>query len=241
MCVTNDDKKPMRLQVFLAHAGIASRRACEDIIAYGKVTVNGEVITRPGSKIESGDIVRVDGIKIAGGETLRYVVMNKPAGYICTNSDPQNRLLARYLLPPETGERLYTIGRLDFRSSGLIIWTNDGDFAAKVSHPSSEIEKEYVVEAASPVPDTMIKDFLNGITIDGIVYRCREIEKYKRKSLRIVLIEGKNREIRRVFSHFHLHPVSLRRVRIGQVRLGNLAEGSCRPLTDAERAGLISR
>jgi 23S rRNA pseudouridine2605 synthase len=123
---------------------------------------------------------------------------------------------------------------LDYRSSGLILFTNDGDFAAKTSHPRSGIEKEYLVEAAGPIPDLMIEAFEGGILIEGVYYRSAAIERLGRKTLRIVLVEGKNREIRRVFSHFHLHPAKLHRIRIGPVQLSDLAEGKTRSLTPDE-------
>jgi 23S rRNA pseudouridine2605 synthase len=138
------------------------------------------------------------------------------------------------LLPPEITERLYNVGRLDYRSSGLVIFTNDGDFAAKISHPRQGIEKEYFVEAAGPIPDEFVRSFEEGVTIEGVRYQARKIEREGRRRLRVVLIEGKNREIRRVFSHFHLHPNLLRRIRIGPVRLGGLPEGAVRPLTKNE-------
>jgi 23S rRNA pseudouridine2605 synthase len=136
-------------------------------------------------------------------------------------------------------ERLYNVGRLDYRSSGLIIFTNDGDFAARISHPSAEIEKEYLVEATGPIPDTMIAEFEKGLEIEGVFYRSAEIERLGRKAIRVVLIEGKNREIRRVFSHFHLHPSKLHRIRIGPVVLGGLVAGESRTLTKEEKKSLI--
>jgi 23S rRNA pseudouridine2605 synthase len=141
-------------------------------------------------------------------------------------------------LLPRQWKRLYNVGRLDYRSSGLIIFTNDGDFAAKVSHPSAKIEKEYLVEATGPVPDSMLEQFSRGLEIEGVYYRAAAIERLGRKALRVTLVEGKNREIRRVFSHFHLHPGKLHRVRIGAVLLGSLGVGESRPLTGEELRGL---
>jgi 23S rRNA pseudouridine2605 synthase len=130
------------------------------------------------------------------------------------------------------------VGRLDYRSSGLILFTNDGEFAAKTSHPRSGIEKEYLVEAAGPIPDHVTEAFEQGILIEGVYYRSEAIERLGRKTIRVVLVEGKNREIRRVFSHFHLHPEKLHRIRIGPVRLADLAEGKSRPLTTDELRAL---
>jgi 23S rRNA pseudouridine2605 synthase len=146
--------------------------------------------------------------------------------------------LALSLLPSTIGERLYSVGRLDFLSCGLIFFTNDGNFANRLGHPASGLEKEYMVETTGQIPDSVLDVFNNGITIDGEHYKAKAVEKTGRKSLRIVLVEGKNREIRRVFSHFHLHAAVLRRIRIGTVLLGALKEGSSRPLTENELKGL---
>jgi 23S rRNA pseudouridine2605 synthase len=228
----------IRLQVYLAHAGASSRRGGEALITGGRVTVNGRVVSVLGAKVFPGDEVRLDGKLVAPESRLHYLALNKPPGYICSSSDPQNRPLALDLLPP-CGERLYHVGRLDFLSSGLLLCTNDGAFAAKVSHPASEIEKEYLVESTVPIPGRMIEEFAGGVLIDGILYRAGEIERTGVRSLRVVLVEGKNREIRRVFSHYHLHAAVLRRIRIGPVALGDLEEGKCRPLSSGEIEGLM--
>ena len=220
--------------MFLAHAGVASRRAAEGFIAQGRVSVNGTVIREQGAKVFPADIVLLDNKPIQTETRLLYFALNKPQGYICSSSDPQGRPLALDLVPRGNGERLYNVGRLDFLSTGLIFFTNDGDFAARLGHPGSGLEKEYFVEASGPVPDATVEAFISGITIEGVRYQAREAQRTGRKSLRIVLVEGKNREIRRVFSHFHLHPVKLHRIRIGPVLLGELASGTSRPLTEQE-------
>jgi len=231
--------KNIRLQVFLSHAGIASRRAAEDIIAQGRVSVNGITVTTQGSKVNSSDTVLLDGKEINLENRCLYLALNKPAGFLCTSNDPQGRPLALDLLP-QKDIRLYSIGRLDYQSCGLIFFTNDGDFANRLGHPGCGIEKEYIVEATGIIPDSVIEAFNCGITVEDVYYKAKIAERTGRKSLRIVLIEGKNREIRRVFSHFHLHPALLRRVRIGPVSLGSLPEGASRPLTDSEIAALRS-
>ena len=136
----------MRLQVFLAHAGVASRRASEQFIVDGRVTVNGLVVRTLGTKVGPEDTVMCDGKPVRPETVLHHLVLHKPAGFLCTQTDPENRPLARDLLPREIHERLYSVGRLDCMSSGLIIFTNDGDFAHKLSHPSSSIEKEYRID-----------------------------------------------------------------------------------------------
>jgi 23S rRNA pseudouridine2605 synthase len=222
------------LQVFLAHSGVASRRASERFILEGRVQVNGKTVTILGEKVAPGDKVCLDGVPVRVEKQRRYLLLNKPPEYLCSSSDPQGRPLALSLLPKDISERLYNVGRLDYRSSGLVIFTNDGDFAAGIGHPRSGIEKEYAVEAAGPIPDEFIRSFGEGVTIEGVRYQARKIERVGRRGLTVVLVEGKNREIRKVFSYFHLHPNLLRRVRIGPVCLGDLPEGSARPLTDAE-------
>jgi 23S rRNA pseudouridine2605 synthase len=180
----------------------------------------------------------LDGVLLQTENRMRYLALHKPPGYICSAFDPQGRLLARDLLPGDITERLYNVGRLDYRSSGLILFTNDGDFAARIGHPSSGIEKEYMVEAAGPIPDQVVEAFEKGMVIEGVHYRSKFIERLGRKTLRVVLVEGKNREIRRFFSYFHLHPERLHRVRIGPVKISDLAEGKSRPLDAEELKGL---
>jgi 23S rRNA pseudouridine2605 synthase len=229
----NPPPAKQRLQVFLAHAGVASRRAGETLIQAGRVAVNGEQVRIPGTCVFPGDRVEVDGVLVQPEEQIHYLALNKPAGYICAASDPQGRPLALDLLPPHK-ERLYNVGRLDLRSSGLLFFTNDGSFAARLGHPGAGIEKEYLVESTVPVSDAVIAEFLAGVLVEGEWYTAKRIERLGRKTIKVVLVEGKNREIRRVFSHFHLHAETLRRVRIGPVLLGDLAEGASRVLAKTE-------
>ena len=226
-------KENYRLHVYLSHSGIASRRKAESYILEGRVSVNGRKVTSLGEKVNLDDIVCFDNERVKIEEKLLYLVLNKPPLYICSSFDPQGRPLALELLPHQ-GMRLYNIGRLDYRSSGLILFTNDGEFASIVGHPGSGIEKEYVVESTGPIPDHVVEDFLNGIEIAGVYYKAESVLKTGKKTLRVVLIEGKNREIRKVFSHFRLHPKKLTRVRIGPVKIGDLKEGESRPLSGEE-------
>jgi 23S rRNA pseudouridine2605 synthase len=231
---------PIRLQTYLARCGLASRRGAEAFIVAGRVRVNGVTVTELGTKVLPGDAVEVDGTDVRPEGRRLYLMLHKPPLYICTSADPQGRRLAKDLLDQDITERVYNVGRLDYRSSGLILFTNDGEFSARVSHPSAELEKEYLVDSTVPIPDAMMDAFLKGVEIEGILYRCERIERLGRKSVRVVLIEGKNREIRRVFSYFRLHPERLHRVRVGPVLLGDLREGAYRPLVAAEIAGLLS-
>ena len=233
---TVSEEKSCRLQVYLSHAGIASRRSAEKIIAQGRVSVNGKPVQTPGEKVHSFDEIRLDGVIVKPESRLLYVVLNKPPFYLSSSYDPGGRPLALDLLANVSPfpVRLYNIGRLDYLSSGLLLFTNDGNFAAAVGHPRAQLEKEYLVDSTVPIPDYAVEAFARGVMVDGELYRAHFIEKTGKKSLRVVLIEGKNREIRRVFSHFRLHAERIHRVRIGSVTLGDLEEGKFRPLSTEE-------
>ncbi len=235
----NNGRQEMRLQVYLAHAGVASRRACEKIIAEGRVSVNGTLVTDMGSKVRMGDTVLLDGKPVHPETRKCYVLLNKPAGFVCTLSDEKGRPTAADLLKETYSERLYNIGRLDMFSSGAILFTNDGDFAAKIEHPSAQIEKEYVIETTQDFPPELLTRFERGIRVDGIFYKCRSAAAVNRRKLRIVLVEGKNREIRRVLDSFNCTIKRLVRVRIGNLELGNLKAGEFRDLTAKERQALL--
>lgn len=234
-------QKTMRLQVYLAHAGIASRRACEKIIAEGRVTVNGTCVTGMGCKVTAADSIMVDGKPAVPETEKRYVLLNKPAGFVCTLSDEKDRPTAASLLKPHYTERLYNIGRLDMFSSGAILFTNDGMFSAKIEHPSSQIEKEYVIETTQDYPPDMLIRFQKGIRVEGIFYKCLSAQAVNKRKMRIVLVEGKNREIRRVLDHFGCVIKRLVRVRIGSIALGTLKAGEHRNLTEAEKNDLLAR
>lgn len=234
------DNEKIRLQAFLAHSGVASRRASEKIILDGRVTVNDVVVTELGTKVSATDIVLVDGKKIALEENKRYVLLNKPTGYVCSSNDEKGRDSAIDLLKDSFSERLYNVGRLDMFSSGLIIFTNDGDFAAKLSHPSSELEKEYIVDSSLPLPRGLAEEFMHGVRVDGVFYKCKFAKELNSHRMQIVLIEGKNREIRRVFESKNVAIKRLVRVRIGNIEMNKLPPGEHRILTESEVKGLLS-
>jgi 23S rRNA pseudouridine2605 synthase len=236
----SDSAEGTRLQAFLAHAGVASRRACEAIILEGRVTINGERASELGVRVKPGDSVALDGRPVGPEGRKRYLILNKPAGYISAMSDPEGRPLAAGLLKG-VEERVYNVGRLDQWSSGLLFFTNDGELASLLVHPSGGIEKEYVVVADAPLGDDFFAAFREGLEIDGVAYRALSLERTGPDSARITLIEGKNREIRRVLERFGRRAKSLTRVRIGGVSIGDLAEGSFRELTGAELESLRSR
>ena len=230
----------IRLQAYLAHCGVASRRASEKIILDGRVEVNGQIVTELGTKVTDSDEVKVDGKKIQLESVKRYVLLNKPAGFVCSSADEKGRAVAADLLKEKYNERLYNVGRLDMYSKGMILFTNDGDFAAKLSHPSSQIEKEYVVETSQDISEEFCRNFEGGIRVEGKFYKCVSCKILKPRKIAIILIEGKNREIRNVLESQNIGTKSLVRVRIGSVELCDLRPGDSRDLSPAEVKSLLA-
>ena len=229
----------IRLQTYLARCGVASRRAAEKIIAEGRVAVNGAVVARLGAKVSVGDAVSVDGRPVAPEATLRYVLLFKPEGYVCSMSDEKGRPVAADILRERYSERLYNVGRLDMFSQGLILFTNDGSFARTLSHPSAELEKEYLVETSLPTPPDLPRKFVRGMRVDGVFYKARSAELLSSHRMRVVLIEGKNREIRRVFESAGSRIRRLLRVRIGCVNADGMRPGEFRELSAKEVRSLL--
>lgn len=221
----------IRLQLYLARCGVASRRASEIIITEGRVTVNGQKVDKLGSKVSLDDVVCVDGKEVKIEEIKRYVLLFKPTGVVCSLADEKDRQVAADLLKSKYSERLYNVGRLDMFSQGLILFTNDGEFARKLSHPSSQIEKEYIVDTSLPIPLSVPESFKKGIRIDDVFYKCLDAELLNTHRMRVVLVEGKNREIRRIFEYFQIGIKSLTRVRIGSLGIDGLQSGEFRDLT----------
>lgn len=222
----------LRLQVFLARRGLGSRRHCEQYIREGRVTVNGQTAML-GSSVADTDRVLLDGKPLPGRQALVHLAVHKPPGYLCANQDARGRRLVTELLGG-LPTRLYHVGRLDFQSSGLIFYTNDGKWARTVMHPSSRIEKDYLVETTEPIPVESLTRFRRGITVGDSHYR---LERYALRTPRqalLTLAEGKNREIRLVFEQFGLHPRKIHRVRIGCVHLKGIPKGAYRTLSAAE-------
>jgi 23S rRNA pseudouridine2605 synthase len=228
----------IRLQVYMARCGVGSRRACETYIREGRVTVNG-LTAGLGSKITPSDRVALDNRQLHPETEQVYLAINKPAGYLCSNSDSRGRPLLLDLLQ-DIPQRIFHVGRLDFRSSGLIFYTNDGNFAKTVSHPSSRIEKEYQVETKKPFPEEILLRYKRGLTIGGESFRLRGYKYKTPRKVVLTLIEGKNREIRRVLEHFGFFPSKIHRVRIGCVHIHGIPVGGYRPLSRKEIAWFLS-
>lgn len=238
-----DDEGRIRLQKLLALAGVASRRKSEELMLDGLVEVNGEVVTRLGTKVDPAtDLIRVDGRRLPPVSGKVYLVLNKPRGVVSTMSDPEGRRTLLDLVA-DRPERLFHVGRLDTDTSGLIILTNDGDFAHRLAHPSYEVDKTYVAEVTGQVWPKVIKQLLAGVTLeDGpvTVSKARVIEANPAKSIvELVIHEGRNRIVRRLLDHVG-HPVTrLTRTQLGPVRLGRLKPGEMRELTGEELGELL--
>jgi 23S rRNA pseudouridine2605 synthase len=236
-----------RLQKILSQAGIASRRAAEKLIVEGRVSVNGETVREMGVKADpTVDDIRVDGRRVKSAERPRYVLLNKPRGYVTTRSDPQRRPTVIDLVSG-VREYVYPVGRLDYDSEGLLLLTNDGDLAAKLTHPRHGVERTYEARVAG-MPDREALDRLRrGIPLDGHrtlpadVVLVNERRRDGNGLLRITIREGRNRQVRRMCEAVG-HPVqALRRIRFGPLQGRGLAVGQWRELTPDEVKSLKSR
>ena len=225
-----------RLQKILAHAGVASRREAERLISAGRVSVNGQVVSQLGASAELGqDQIAVDGRAIDRPEPLTYYVVNKPPGVVTTVHDPQRRPTVMGLLKG-VAERVYPVGRLDADSEGLLLLTNDGELAHRLTHPRYGVEKEYVVELAAPASKRQLDRIRQGIESEGerLQPKRLELEPGGRSRVTIVLAEGKKREVRRMFEAVGHTVTRLTRRRFGPLRLGDLPAGRRRALTEEE-------
>lgn len=232
---------PVRLQVYLAKSGCGSRRSSEELIKSGRVMVNNKTITEMGYKVEKDDVVQVDGDTIDIIDRTYYFALNKPKGYVCTNYDPNEDKYARDLIHIRDNNLLFNVGRLDKESTGIILFTNDGEFAQKVTHPSFEIEKEYLVKLDKNVQREDLHQALKGIYIDQkLPYKIKSFEVETKTWVRVILTEGKNREIRKIFTFLGYEVKQLIRVRIGCILLDDLTPGKYRQLTVKEINGLLA-
>jgi 23S rRNA pseudouridine2605 synthase len=220
-----------RLQKYLARCGVASRRACEDLIAAGRVRVNGLPVGL-GCCVEAADQVQLDGRLIEDRPVLHYWMLHKPVGYVTTVSDPQGRATVMELLPADL-PRLYPVGRLDRDSSGLLLFCNDGELTQQLLHPSYECWKSYHC-GLREVPDAASLERLRqGLVLDdGLTAPCRA--RWCREYLEIQLREGRKRQVRRMLGHLGYPVVWLKRVQFGPIQLGRLPVGQARPLTPGE-------
>ncbi len=224
-----------RLSKALAAAGIASRRASEEIIAEGRVQVNGEVAIHPYTPVDlSVDEVYVDGKRIGKEEKKVYILLNKPTGTICTSEKSKEKGKRVLDLLSHLRLRLFTVGRLDRETSGLLIITNDGVFANRVIHPSYGIEKEYLAKTSDEITLEHLKTISEGGWVEGTYVRPVSVKKVRRGTLKVVVTDGRKREVRCLLEKAGLTVRELCRIRIGHLTLGNLQPGESRPLSAAE-------
>lgn len=224
----------MRLQKFLAHAGVCSRRRGEAYILEGRVRVNREVILSLGTKVDpEADLVEVDGKKIILADDRKkiYIALNKPRGVVSSCSHPGERVVVDLI---DIKDRVYPVGRLDKDSLGLLLLTDDGTLHNRLSHPSFDHEKEYVVETTAPITDQALDQMAEGIFLDARLTRKARVKRLSDNSFNIVLKQGLNRQIRRMVTAVGNRVKMLKRVRMGNVRLGDLGVGKWRYLTESE-------
>ncbi len=231
----------MRINKFLAEKGVASRRHADEMIAAGRVKINGVVATL-GANVEDKDEVLVDDVLLSREEKKEeYYIMNKPKGVICTVSDDRGRKTVMDLLPESVG-RVFPVGRLDYETEGLLILTNDGDLAFRLTHPTSEIPKTYLVRIEGTMTEKDLNPIRSGVELDGVLTKkCKahivETDKAYTK-VHITITEGRNRQVRRMFEAIGRNVAFLKRVSIGRLKLTGLDRGEVRPLTEQEIAYL---
>jgi 23S rRNA pseudouridine2605 synthase len=228
----------MRLAKFLAHAGAASRRSAEAMIAEGRVAVDGKTVTDPATSVDEHSRVALDGRRVAGAEQRVWIALHKPVGVVSTARDPRGRVTVLELVG-ERQLRLYPVGRLDADSSGLILLTNDGALANRLTHPSFEVPKVYRARlAGKPVSAQALQQLRSGVRLREGRTAPAKVRKLAAHEIELTLSEGKNRQVRRMCEAVG-HPVTaLRRVRFGPLELGRLRAGEYRRLTPAELRSL---
>ena len=225
-----------RLVKFLSAAGAASRRAAGELVKAGRVAVNGSLVLEPGFRVARTDTVTLDGRPVEPAPQLHYIMLNKPRGYVCTNSDPHAPQKAVDLIRLDPPVRLFSAGRLDKESEGMILFSNDGDYVAQVTHPRHEVLKTYLVRVARDFTGNELERIRAGIRDEGELLRVVSIARIGKCRYKILLNEGRKREIRRLTAAAGAPTLELRRVRIGGLELGELPEGAFRELTAAEVA-----
>lgn len=231
----------MRLQKYLAECGVASRRHAEEMIARGLVQLNGITVREMGLKVEEGDEVRVQGELVTPQVEKHYILYYKPIGEVTTSSDPEGRptVMDRFRDYPA---RLYSVGRLDFDSEGLLLVTNDGELTARLTHPGSEVDKSYIARVSLQLTEEELGRLRGGIMIDGRRTARAKVKVLKAEALfsdvLITIHEGRNRQIRRMMEALGHQVLRLKRVRYGPVELGNLQRGQWRELSVQEISGL---
>lgn len=221
-----------RLNKFIASCGVCSRRKADEYIQKGVVTINGVVVTELGTKVKKEDIVCVDGKEISQMLDKKYILINKPAGYVTTAKEQFNRPCVMDLIKEET--RVYPVGRLDMFSEGMLILTNDGDFVNKIIHPKEHVCKTYEVELNKAIDRNTISQLASGVEIGGYITKQAEVIRLDDYNIKITIYEGKNRQIRKMCEALGYKVRKLKRISIGNLELGNLKSGEYRYLNEVE-------
>ena len=233
-CMTEDK---MRINKYIAAAGICSRRKADDLVANGNVSINGVPVKEAGAQVNDGDVVEVNGRVISAAHKNVYVVVNKPLGYITSMNDDRDRATVAELVG-DIPERLFPVGRLDYNTTGLLIMTNDGQLANKLTHPRHKVYKTYVATVAGVISDTRLAKLRRGVDIGGFVTSPAKVTLIKQMPryavVEISIREGKNRQVRKMFAAVGNKVQALQRVAIGDIRLGRLKEGHYRKLRREE-------
>jgi 23S rRNA pseudouridine2605 synthase len=227
----------MPLNKFIAHSGICSRRDAADMVRQGKVKVNNELVTEPGQKVSSKDEIRVNGKKIFIQKNLVYILLNKPKDYITTTDDPQKRKTVLELIGRATNERIYPVGRLDRNTSGVLLFTNDGDLSQKLTHPSNEIKKVYHVTLNKPLDKKDFDTILKGVTLEdgpATVDVLAYADIKDKTQIGVEIHSGRNRIVRRIFEHIGYDVKNLDRVMFAGLTKKNVDRGKWRFLTEKE-------
>ena len=234
-----------RLQKFLASAGIASRRKCEELILEGKIEVNGKIVTELGTKVNSNDVVKYNGKVVKPEEEFVYILLNKPIGYVTTVKDQFKRDTVLDLV--KVNKRIVPVGRLDMYTSGALILTNDGEFVNKLTHPKNEVNKTYNVTVKGRITNEEVKQLENGVKIDDeyitkpAKVKILKIDEEKNISrIQITIHEGKNRQVRKMCEAINKKVLALHRSKIGNIDVKDLKIGTWRYLTEKEKSKIMS-
>ncbi len=232
--MNEQSQESTRINKYLSQAGYGSRRKVEELVRQRRVQVDGDTIEDLSTRVSPEQVVKVDGTTVHPARRTAVFALNKPVRVLVSEYDPEGRPLAIDLVRHLYSGRLFSVGRLDFLSSGLLLFTNDGDLAQALMRPASAIEREYVVETSDPITDETLEQISRGVTIEGVRYRVARYHRHAARRVSLVLEEGKNREIRRVFAHYRLRVRRIYRNRYGPITLGKLPDGEARPLTANE-------
>ena len=223
-----------RINKYIASCGVCSRRKADELVLSGKVVVNEKVVQELGYKVNDTDVVKVNGKIIHKEANNIYIILNKPKGYITTSKEQFGRKSVMDLIKEK--ERVYPIGRLDMYTEGLLLLTNDGEFSNKLMHPTNKIEKTYIVTTTSNITEKQIEMLKNGVDIGGYITKEAKVRALSSTQIEIIISEGKNRQVRKMCSSVGIKVTNLKRIKVGNIELGELPVGKYRYLTEKEKS-----